>query len=98
MRIALDAMGGDAAPETTVAGALRAAREFPIDLILVGQQDAIERSLSRYPSQRPSNLSILHAPEVIGMDESPVASRSEEHTSELQSQFHLVCRLLLVKT
>jgi len=82
MRIALDAMGGDAAPETTVAGALRAARELPIELILVGQRDAIEAQLARYP-RRPPNLSILHAADVIGMDESPAASIRKKRDSSI---------------
>ena len=82
MYIALDAMGGDAAPETTVAGALRAARELPVDVILVGPKDVIEKALSRYP-KRPANLSIVHAPEVIGMDESPVASIRKKRGSSI---------------
>ncbi len=82
MKIALDAMGGDAAPETTVAGAVRAAREFQADIVLVGQRDAIERALAGYP-RRPGNLSIIHAPEVIGMDESPVASIRKKRESSI---------------
>lgn len=82
MKIALDAMGGDAAPETPVAGAVRAARELPIELILVGQQEAIEQQLASYP-RRPANLSILHAPEVIGMEESPVASIRKKRESSI---------------
>ena len=82
MQIALDAMGGDAAPETPVAGAVRAARELPVDIILVGQRDAIEHQLASYP-QRPKNLSIVHAPEVIGMDESPVASVRKKRDSSI---------------
>jgi len=82
MKIALDAMGGDNAPEVTVAGALRAARELPIEILLVGQREAIEQSLSRYPNP-PANLSIVHAPEVIGMDESPVASIRKKRESSI---------------
>ena len=82
MKIALDAMGGDTAPETAVAGAVRAARELPVEVVLVGKRDAIERSLSSYP-QRPSNLSIVHAPEVIGMDEPPVASIRKKRESSI---------------
>ncbi|MBI3011857.1 MAG: phosphate acyltransferase PlsX [Candidatus Omnitrophica bacterium] len=82
MRIALDAMGGDAAPETPVAGAIRAARELPLEIVLVGQREAIEQQLSHYP-KRPTNLSILHAPEVIGMDESPVASIRKKRESSI---------------
>ena len=82
MKIALDAMGGDAAPETTVAGAIRAARELPVEIILVGQRDAIEGQLRRYP-RRPANLSIVHALEVIGMEESPVASIRKKRDSSI---------------
>lgn len=82
MKIALDAMGGDNAPEVTVAGALRAAREFPIDILLIGPREVIEQSLSHYPN-RPSNISIVHAPEVIGMDESPTASIRKKRDSSI---------------
>ena len=82
MKIALDAMGGDNAPETPVAGAIRAARELPVDILLVGQQPVIEQQLSSY-SHRPPNLSILHAPEVIGMDEPPVASVRKKRDSSI---------------
>ena len=82
MKIALDAMGGDNAPEVTVAGTLRAAREFPVEIVLVGVRDAIEKSLSHYP-HRPPNLSIVHAPEVIGMDESPASSIRKKRESSI---------------
>jgi len=81
LKIALDAMGGDTAPETPVAGAVRAARELPVEIVLVGHQAQIEQQLARYP-HRPTNLSMLHASEVIGMDEAPVASvRRKRHSS-----------------
>ena len=82
MKIALDAMGGDTAPEPTVAGAIRAARELPVHVVLVGRQDAIQRQLSRY-SRRPDNLSIVHASETIGMEESPVASIRRKRDSSI---------------
>ena len=82
MKIALDAMGGDAAPETTVAGAVRAARELPVEIVLVGRRDAIEQSLSHYP-HRPENLSVVHASEVIGMDEPPVSSIRKKRDSSI---------------
>jgi len=82
VKIALDAMGGDAAPESPVAGAVRAAREFPLEVILIGQEAAIEGALASYPN-RPANLSIRHAPEVIGMDESPVASIRKKRRSSI---------------
>jgi glycerol-3-phosphate acyltransferase PlsX len=82
MKIAVDAMGGDNAPEVPVAGALRAARDFPVELVLVGQREAIEKSLS-LSSTRPPNISVVHAPEVIGMEESPVASIRRKRESSI---------------
>ncbi len=82
VKIALDAMGGDTAPETTVAGAIRAARELPVEVVLIGQQDALERTLARYP-KRPANLSIVHAPEVVGMEESPAAAIRKKKGSSI---------------
>jgi glycerol-3-phosphate acyltransferase PlsX len=82
MKIALDAMGGDTAPETTIAGAIRAARELPVEIVLVGQQEVVERTLGRYP-RRPSNLSIAHAPEVIGMDEPAASSIRKKRDSSI---------------
>jgi len=82
MKIALDAMGSDTGPETEVAGAIRAARELPIELLLVGKQDVIEQHLARYP-RRPKNISIVNATEVIGMDEPPVASIRKKRDSSI---------------
>jgi len=89
MKIALDAMGGDTAPETEVAGAIRAARELAVDIILVGKQDAIEQQLSRYGGH-PPNLSIFHAAEVIGMEESPVASIRKKRDSSINVGLELL--------
>lgn len=82
MRIALDAMGGDTAPETPVAGAIRAARELPAEIVLIGNQSQIEPQLARYP-KRPKNISLLHASETIGMDEPPVASIRKKRDSSI---------------
>lgn len=89
MKIALDAMGGDTAPATAVSGAVRAAREWPIEILLVGRQEAIEQSLAGYP-RRPANLSIVHAAEVIGMDESPVASIRKKRDSSISVGIQLL--------
>lgn len=70
MRIAIDAMGGDHAPDVVVAGALEAAREWPdTTIILVGDSARIEPLLQ---GSRPSNLIISHAAEVIEADDEPV--------------------------
>lgn len=69
MRIAVDAMGGDYAPEEIIKGTLMAAEKNPdVHLILVGQK---ERMLPFLKGTRPKNISLVEATEVIEMDEHP---------------------------
>lgn len=69
MRIAIDGMGGDNAPESNVEGALAAAREWPdTEIILVGDQARLETLMK----DKPSNLTLRHAGEVIEADDEPV--------------------------
>ena len=71
MRIAIDAMGGDNAPECNVEGALAAAKEWKdLELVLVGDQARLEALLK--DQEVPANLSIRHASEVIAGDDEPV--------------------------
>ena len=88
MRIAVDAMGGDHAPEHPVAGAILAARELGADVVLVGQEDRIQEVLRRHPS--PPNVGIVHADEVIEMDESPATALRRKRDSSI----HVAARLL----
>ena len=75
MRIAIDAMGGDLAPDAVISGSLMALELLARDdeLILVGPKDVIEAKL---PAQLnfAAKLTIEHAPDVIGMDDPPVES------------------------
>jgi len=67
--IALDAMGGDNAPQEVVAGAVRAVAELDVPVALVGRREAVERALEAHgESGRDPRLSIVEAPDVIGMD------------------------------
>lgn len=68
MRIAVDAMGGDFAPAAVVAGAVDAARELAAHVLLVGDRAAVERELAGAGSL-PPRMEIVHAEEVVGMDE-----------------------------
>jgi len=78
-RIAVDAMGGDHAPDEIVAGALLAAAEFDAAILLVGDEARV-RPLLRGPGA--DRVSVIHAPEEVAMDLSPsVAVRSCERTS-----------------
>jgi phosphate acyltransferase len=79
-RVALDAMGGDDAPAATVAGALLARDEDGIDTVLVGDRDVLTAALERAGAS--GALDIVHAGEVVGMDEDPaLALRSKRGAS-----------------
>jgi glycerol-3-phosphate acyltransferase PlsX len=79
-RVAVDAMGGDHAPEVVVEGALLAAREFGVDVTLVGQKDAIARELDRHAANFPP-LPIAEASQVIAMNESPSTGLRKKDSS-----------------
>jgi phosphate acyltransferase len=68
MRIALDAMGGDNAPGETVRGAIDAAREYGLEVVLVGNPDAIQAELAKGDTSGLS-LPVEPATSVIPMDE-----------------------------
>jgi glycerol-3-phosphate acyltransferase PlsX len=81
VKIALDAMGGDLAPKATVEGAVLAARDFGIEVVLVGDGEILARELADHDA---ANLPIRieHAPEVVLMDDSPLESvLSKPHSS-----------------
>jgi glycerol-3-phosphate acyltransferase PlsX len=71
MKIALDAMGGDSAPASTVAGACEALKKYPdIEIILVGDQARIEAELQTLGSwPMPKAFSIHHASQVVDMSD-----------------------------
>ncbi|GIP36762.1 phosphate acyltransferase [Paenibacillus sp. J31TS4] len=79
MRIAIDAMGGDHAPDAVVAGALQAAAEWPdTELILVGHTDRLQPLLA----QCPPNVRLHHAEEVIEAEDEPAkAVRRKKNAS-----------------
>ena len=82
IKIALDAMGSDSSPSVDVEGAVLAAREFDYEIVLVGKDDLIEKELEKYRPV-PENISIQHAPEVIGMQEQPVLSVRRKKQSSI---------------
>jgi glycerol-3-phosphate acyltransferase PlsX len=80
MRIAIDAMGGDKAPAEVVTGAVRAARDFHVGIILVGDEATIRGFL---PSQIPSDIEIVHSTQVVEMDESPAQAHRKKKDSSV---------------
>ena len=84
--IALDAMGGDNAPDAIVAGALSALRRFPdVRILLAGPKARLEALLCDAADVK-ERVEILPADEVIGMDESPMlAVRRKANSSMVQA-------------
>lgn len=82
IRVALDAMGGDNAPDEVVKGAVEAVNEKNnIKVFLVGKKDSIENVLSKYQYNK-EQIEIISAEEVITNDEAPVmAIRSKKNSS-----------------
>ncbi len=73
MKIALDAMGGDLAPRAVIEGAILAARELGVEVVLVGNRDVIARELAEHRT-RGLTLEVEHAAEVVAMDDAPLDS------------------------
>jgi phosphate acyltransferase len=78
-RVAVDAMGGDRAPQVVVEGALLAAQELGVDVVLVGQKEAVEQELACHG--RANQLEIVPAAQVIAMHESPAAALRKKESS-----------------
>ena len=82
MRIILDGMGGDNAPEEIVKGAVEAAKEIEDEIIIVGKPDAIEKQLKKC-KYKGEQISVARAQEVITMDDSPVKAIRHKKDSSL---------------
>ncbi|MBN1660374.1 MAG: phosphate acyltransferase PlsX [Anaerolineae bacterium] len=90
MKIVVDAMGGDHAPAVVVEGAVEAVRSLGIDVVLVGQQAAVEAELAKHDTASLP-LSVVHAPEVISMDEhNPAAAVKAQKESSMVVGMELV--------
>lgn len=80
LKIAVDAMGGDRAPDAVVEGALLAANELGIEVLLVGQKDAVEQALARCSTGSPS-IEVVPASQTVTMDESPSTALRKKDSS-----------------
>ena len=60
MKIAIDAMGGDYAPEQIVFGSVRAAKKYGCEIVLVGDEQKIRKVLSEEQGWQELNISIHH--------------------------------------
>ncbi|MFH1691489.1 MAG: phosphate acyltransferase PlsX [Candidatus Omnitrophota bacterium] len=89
VRVAVDAMGGDHAPEVVVKGAIEAVKNFNVCVCLVGIKDRISEELAKYKFD-PAKIEIVHAEEVIGMDESPAVAIRKKRKSSISVGVNLL--------
>ena len=74
MKIILDAMGGDNAPEAPVLGAIEAAKLYGTEIILVGRGEEILEVLKKHGIENlPAGMEISHADDVVDMHDDPAS-------------------------
>jgi phosphate acyltransferase len=87
-RIAIDAMGGDFAPDEIVAGALRAQAELGVDILLVGDPALVRASVEKHSSS--AALEIIPSEGVIEMHEDPLSALRRKPKSSINVAMDLV--------
>ena len=88
--IALDALGTDRAPKPEIEGAIQAARHFGTRVILVGPEQQLKAELSRYRWTSRLPIEIVHASEVITMDDKAVQAVRTKRDSSMRVGVRLV--------
>ena len=90
IKLVLDCFGGDHSPDANIEGALMALEKFPdMELVLTGDEGVL-KPLLQGKSYDASRLSVLHAPEVIGCDETPTIAIKQKKESSLMKAIDLV--------
>lgn len=91
MKIAIDAMGGDYAPEAIVHGGFEAAKfgKGELEIVLVGDEAAVQPHVTRHFRAHELPISIVHAPEKIEMNEAPTAALKHKPRASIQVAMEL---------
>lgn len=93
MKVALDAMGGDNAPQINIAGAVEALKTLPklSHLFLVGDEEVLKAECAKHElNLNDPRVSIVHAPEVVGMAESGARSVRRKKQSSISIAMDMV--------
>jgi phosphate acyltransferase len=88
--IALDAMGSDRAPKPEIEGAIQAARHHGVRTLLVGNEAELQSELSRYSAAAGVPVEVVHASEVITMDDKAIQAVRAKRDSSLRVGLRLV--------
>jgi len=90
--IAVDAMGGDDAPRHVIDGALAAAGDVDLGVMLVGPTALLDAELRRHAGLDRSRIRLVDAPEVVTMDESPSAALRRKPGASIRIAAEAVAR------
>lgn len=91
MRIIVDAMGGDNAPQAPVQGTLQAIKEYGVEVVLVGRgEDILEALKMEGVGELPKGLSVTHADQVVEMGDDPVTACKEKKDSSMTVGLNLL--------
>lgn len=82
MKIVVDAMGGDYAPLEVVKGAVEAAREYKLEIVLTGSEEQVHKELAKYDT-KGLNIEVADAPEIIAMGEHPATAVRKKKQSSI---------------
>ena len=91
-RIAVDAMGGDYAPEEIVAGAIQASVELGVDILLVGDKQLIDSLVKKHGGKESTSIKVVHAEDVITMKEEPLVGIRRKPKASINVAMDLVKR------
>jgi phosphate acyltransferase len=89
LKIAVDAMGGDNAPREIVAGAIRAAAELDVDILLVGDSEAIQAEMAKH-DHVTNNIEIIPADGVVSMEEEALVGVRRKPNASINVSMKLV--------
>lgn len=93
MKIGIDILGGDFAPDANISGAVLARKELPTDarIVLIGDKDQIFSGLSSL-GENPSDYEVVHAPDVITMHDHPTKAIPSKPNSSIAVGFDLLAQ------
>lgn len=90
MRVVVDGMGSDRAPGPEVAGALRAVRAGSLEVVLVGDREKLEEELTRAGRTPDDKISVVHASQVVTIDDHPAQAFRRKPDSSMRVAVALV--------
>lgn len=90
MKIIIDAMGGDNAPESTVQGAVLAAQQYGEEILLVGNEQKISEILKQKAPNGAKGITVIPASDVIDMHDDPATALRQKPDSSMAVAFKML--------